>query len=216
MNGSMLHILILAGIAIFLVLKLRAALGTRDGFEKPPLQEVAPKRPELRAVETGPDPDIIDHAPEGSDTARALAAMKRIEPGFSANEFLGGARGAYEMILMGFEKGEIAPLKPYLSDPVYASFDHVVAEREARGEIVEAEFVGISGLELRSARFDEQSREAELTVQFRAELVSAVYDAAGTLLSGDPNSITKQQDVWTFARQMGSNDPNWQLVATGE
>lgn len=214
MNGSLMHILILAGIALFLVLKLRNALGTREGFEKPPLEAGGAERPELRVVESEDDPDIHDHAERGSESAKALAAMKRIEPEFAVSEFLSGARGAYEMILMAFENGDVAPLRPYLSDPVYASFEQGVQDREARGEVVEAEFIGVSGLELVSAQFAEQISEAELTVSFKSELTSVVKDAEGRIISGDPSEIVKQQDVWTFARRMGSSDPNWKLVAT--
>jgi hypothetical protein len=83
MNGSLIQLLVLAGIAIFLILKLRSVLGTRDGFEKPPipLDEVRPRiRRDFEVIEGGPDRDITDHVPEGSDAAKALAEMKKAEP----------------------------------------------------------------------------------------------------------------------------------------
>ena len=110
MSSAIIQLLVLAGIAVFLVLRLRNVLGTREGFEKPAVK--APEasrrgRPDLEVIEGGPDRDITDHVEEGSDNAAALGAMKRIEPEFSVSEFLEGARGAYEMILMAFERGEI-------------------------------------------------------------------------------------------------------------
>ncbi|MBA4324690.1 MAG: preprotein translocase subunit Tim44, partial [Rhodobacter sp.] len=136
MNGSLIQLLVLAGIAVFLILKLRSVLGTRDGFEKPPipLEDVRPRvRRDFEVIEGGPDRDIVDHVPEGSDAARALAEMKKVEPSFTVGPFLEGARGAYEMILMAFEKGELDRIRSFLSDDVEASFAEAIAAREAQG-----------------------------------------------------------------------------------
>jgi predicted lipid-binding transport protein (Tim44 family) len=62
-------------------------------------------------IEGGPDRDIIDHVPDGSEAAKALAAMKMAEPGFNVGEFLDGAKGAYEMILMSFENGDLSEVE---------------------------------------------------------------------------------------------------------
>lgn len=219
MNSPLLQLLVLAGIAIFLILRLRSVLGTRDGFEKPPGQVTERSRrsrPELEVIEGGPDHDIVDHVPEGSDSAKALARMKAIDKTFHVGEFLQGARGAYEMIVMAFEKGDLAAVRPYISDDIYAAFANVVEERREKGLNVTATFVGLAEIGLKEAEFDQTSQEAEITVKFLGELTSVVRDQAGDIVEGDPNAIKRQRDVWTFARTMGSSDPNWILVATGE
>ena len=221
MNSPIIQLLVLAGIAIFLILRLRSVLGSREGFEKPPLP-VPPEaparraRPELEVIEGRPDRDIVDHVPEDSDAARALAAMKSADPTFNVTEFLGGARAAYEMILMAFERGDLAQVRPFLSPEIYDAFAAVVEERHRQGFKVEATFVGISDLGLRDAHFPRESREAEVSVRFVGELTSVVRDSAGQIVEGSPTAIKRQKDVWTFARVMGSDDPNWILVATGE
>jgi predicted lipid-binding transport protein (Tim44 family) len=219
MSSPILQLLVLAGIVIFLILRLRSVLGTRDGFE--PTQKPAPaagssRRPDLSVIEGGPDRDIIDHAPEGSPAAAALSKMKAVEPDFGVADFLQGARGAYEMILMGFERGELSEIKPFLADDVYQTFAEVVESREAQGLAIEAEFIGVRELSLVNAEFDEGSRKAEITVRFVGELTSVVRDGAGEIIEGSASQIKRQKDVWTFARAMGEDDPNWQLVATGE
>ncbi|SIS50982.1 Predicted lipid-binding transport protein, Tim44 family [Roseivivax lentus] len=219
MNSPILQLLVLAGIAVFLILRLKNVLGTREGFEKPPSQPdgvPAPDRRGFEVIEGGPDPDIVDHVPEDSDAAKALAEMKRIEPSFSVGEFLGGARGAYEMILMGYEKGEIEDLRPFLDEEVFESFAAGIAQREEQGLTVEAEFVGVRETTLQEATLDPETNEAELTVRYMGELTFAVYDQEGTLVEGSPTKIKRQRDVWTYARRMGSDDPNWQLIATSE
>ena len=219
MNGSLIQLLVLAGIAIFLILKLRSVLGTRDGFEKPPipLDEVRPRvRRDFEVIEGGVDHDITDHAPEGSDAARALAEMKKAEPSFMVKPFLEGARGAYEMILISFEKGEMDKIRPFLSDDVEASFVEAIGARELEGLTVDASFVGMKELALQDATFNKDSSFAEISVRFVGEQTYVVRNKAGEIVEGSAREIKKSRDIWTFARQMGSDDPNWQLVATGD
>ncbi|MDF1873407.1 Tim44/TimA family putative adaptor protein [Vannielia sp.] len=222
MNAAVIQLLVLAGVAIFLILRLRSVLGTREGFEKPPapMPGSSPsrdgKRRDFEVIEGGIDRDIADNVPEGSDAADALARMKRVEPSFSVTEFLQGAKGAYEMILMAFERGEMDSVVPFVGEDVFESFQQVVDMRTENGVIVDASFIGVRETTLKDATFDETSGEAEITVRFVGELTSVVRDSAGEIVEGDPNTIKKQRDVWTFAREMGVGDPNWKLVATGE
>lgn len=219
MNSSLIQLLVLAGIAIFLILKLRDVLGTRDGFEKPPvpLEDVRPRvKRDFEVIDGGPDRDITDHAPEGSPSALALAAMKKAEPGFVVNTFLQGARGAYEMILMGFERGDITAVRPFLSAEIADSFDAAIAGRNTDGGVVNANFIGLREIALVDAEYDPITRNAEITVRFLGELTSVTKDAAGAVIAGSADEIKRQRDVWSFGRVLGSKDPNWQLVATGD
>jgi predicted lipid-binding transport protein (Tim44 family) len=219
MNSSLLQLLVLAGIAVFLILKLRAVLGTREGFEKPAVPvDPAKTRPtqKFEVIEGGLDRDITDHVAEGTDAARALTAMKQAEPGFSVSEFLTGARGAYEMILMAFERGDLDSIRPFLNDEVEASFAQAINARERQGLTVEANFIGLRELAVAEAEFDAATRTAEITVRFTGELTTVVRNAAGEVVDGHPTSPKRQRDAWTFSRRMGVQDPNWQLVATGD
>ena len=217
MNSAVLQLLVLAGIAVFLILRLRSVLGTREGFEKPEAPdrvETRRRMPELEVIEGGPDHDITDHVAEDSPAAKALAQMKRAEPSFSVTGFLQGARGAYEMILMGFERGDLAEIKPFLDEDVYGAFAEVVEERERKGLKIEATFVGVSDLSLVDATFDPETKRGDVTVRFVGEMTSVVRDKAGDIVEGSPSEIKRQKDVWTFSRAMGDRDPNWILVAT--
>jgi predicted lipid-binding transport protein (Tim44 family) len=222
MEPAVIQLLILAGIAVFLILRLRSVLGTRDGFEQKPLprQGAEPegaRKPRFEVIEGGPDTDITDHVPDGSDMAKALARMKATDPDFSVDEFLQGARGAYEMILMAFESSDLDPILPFLSRDVFNSFDEVVQLRENEGLRVDATFVGLRELSIVDAVFDATTKEGEITIKFVGELTSVVRKAdSGEVIEGDPNEIKRQKDVWTFARDMSSDSPNWKLVATGE
>jgi predicted lipid-binding transport protein (Tim44 family) len=218
MSSSFLQLLVLAGVAIFLILKLRSVLGTRDGFEKPPvpLDKVRPRLVDTKAVGDAADPDITDHVPEGSPSAQALGQIKQIEPDFSLTEFLGGARGAYEMILMAFQNGELEKIRPFLTDEVEEGFAAAIADREAKGLTFEAKFSGIREMAIEEARFDTVTKFAEITLRFVGEMTIVVRNKVGEVVEGSPTAIKRQRDTWTFERQIGAADPNWQLSATGD
>ena len=125
MGSQMIQIIILAGVALFLVLRLRNVLGTRDGFEKPSDAADSQDRNgrNFEVIEGGGvDHDIADYIDLESESGKALAEMKRAEPPFSVGEFVQGAKQAYEMILMAFENGELEVLQQFLSADVYKGF----------------------------------------------------------------------------------------------
>lgn len=216
MNAPLIQLLVLAGIAVFLILRLKSVLGTREGFEQPPEATPTPSRtrPEFEVIEGGPDLDITDHVDEGSPAAEALAAMKRIETSFNVSDFLAGGRGAYEMIVMGYENGDLSDIQPFLSEDIYESFVEGVAAREDQGLTIEANFFGVREIKMVDATFNKDTQEAELTLKFIAELTSAVCDSDGNVVEGSKTEVKRQKDTWTFARVMGADDPNWLLVST--
>ena len=218
MNMQLIQLLALAGIAVYLILKLRGVLGTREGHEGPrtDVSKSSGVRPKFEVIEGGPDEDITDHAAEDSDAARALLGMKLAEPSFSVTEFLQGSKGAYEMILMAFENGDLASAQSFLSDDVYEAFASVIETRKEKGLTIDVEFIGVRETGLMGATFDVTNNRGEVDVRFVCELTSVVKNNKGDIIEGDETEIKRQRDVWTFGRTMGSSDPNWQLVATGE
>ena len=219
MSSQMIQIVILAGVALFLVLQLRKVLGTRDGFEPTQSEQPAPQsNGKARSFDVidggGEDHDIAHFIGVETPDGKALAAMKRAEPDFTVSNFASGAKYAYELILMAFENGDLSEVKDFLSPEVYDSFNGAIEARKDQGLQVEANFVGISKTELMEAEFDESTRMAEITMRFSGELTSVVKNLAGEIVEGDATTVKRQRDTWTFARGMGVDDPNWQLIAT--
>lgn len=216
MNSPLIQLLVLAAIAIFLILRLKNVLGTREGFEKPPLpvQPAKSSGPAFEVIEGGPDLDITDHFADGTAQATALAEMKRIEPSFNVTDFLAGGRGAYEMIVMGYEHGDLDDIKDFLAEDIYESFVDGIAAREDQGLTIEANFIGVREMSLENVTLDPDTKEAEMTLKFVAELTQAVRNSDGEIIEGSVTDAKKQKDTWVFARVMGSDDPNWFLVST--
>ena len=137
-------------------------------------------------IDGGPDRDIADNIPMPGAVA-ALAAMKAAEPSFNVTEFLQGARWAYEMILMAFDKGEIDRIRPFLADEVAATFAAAIADRQDRGLTIDSTFSGVRELALTDATFDPTTKTAEVSVRFTGELSRVVRNKAGAVDRGQPD-----------------------------
>ena len=222
-NGfQFFDLLIPAMIAAFILLRLRRVLGRRTGQDRPP--------PEPMKREADDAPDIIVPLPEragrrkddSDDTdepdepeVSGLTQLKIADPAFDQVAFLNGARGAFEIILNAFAAGDKRQLKSLLSDPVYRKFRDEIDRRGRQGERLETTLISIILADIVDVRMD--GRAALVTVKLVSEqtnrLSSADEDEDENESLGAPpvESIT---DLWTFARDTGSGDPNWQLVET--
>jgi predicted lipid-binding transport protein (Tim44 family) len=230
-----IYTIIFLALAVFIFLRLRSVLGQRTGRERPPYDPYAardavrspatdkvvalPPRPATepapRPIETTAPPPADRWkglAESGSSLAAGLDAIAAAEPGFDAKHFITGARAAYEMIVTAFAEGDRRQLRNLLSREVYDGFEAAIAEREGRGETVESRFVSIDDATITAAEL--RGRTVQITVRFVSKLISATRDRGGTVIDGNAERVTDVTDVWTFARDISSRDPNWKVVAT--
>ncbi|MBD9448793.1 MULTISPECIES: Tim44/TimA family putative adaptor protein [unclassified Rhizobium] len=215
--------------AVLIFLQLRSVLGRRTGNEKPPRDlytprdAVGPDSPDAGKVVTLPRRDaateeddrfaaIDAFAPAGTSLNESLREINKADASFNPKEFVNGARMAYEMIVMAFADGDRKTLKNLLSREVYDGFDAAITERESKGEKVKSTFVGIDKAEIASTEI--KGTEVQITVRIVSQLISATYDKVDKLIDGDAENVAEVNDLWTFARDTRSRDPNWKLVAT--
>jgi len=223
--------IILLAVAVLIFLKLRSVLGQRTGREPPPYDPYSapdavrnssadkvlplPQRTSepARPAESNGVPDrYAGYAAPGSPVARGLDAIAAADKNFDIKQFIAGARAAYEMIVTAYALGDRRSLRNLLAREVYDGFEAVIREREARGETVETRFVSIDTTEITNAEL--RGKTAQLTLRFVSQLVSATRDRNGNVIDGSAETVTSVTDVWTFAREVTSRDPNWNLVAT--
>jgi predicted lipid-binding transport protein (Tim44 family) len=225
--------IIFLALAVFVIWRLRSVLGQKTGREQPPLDPFTRREPPEATRATAPADNVV-RLPTGgaerpvaaapaadrwaglaepqSPVAQGLDEMARIEPEFDARGFVEGAKAAYEMIVTAFAQGDRKTLKNLLSKDVYEGFDRAIAEREKRGEKVETTFVSIDRAEI--VGVEVRNRVAQVTVRFLSKLITATRNAEGAVIDGSAEAVVDVTDVWTFARTLGTRDPNWQLVAT--
>jgi predicted lipid-binding transport protein (Tim44 family) len=227
-----IYTIIFLALAVFIFLRLRSVLGQRTGRERPPYDPYSPRDAMRgatndnvvtlpgRAGDTAQKPvETADPAERwkgiaetGSALAAGLDSIAQEDKTFDVKHFIAGARAAYEMIVLAYAEGDRRTLKNLLAREVYEGFEAAIRERETKGETVESRFVAIdksdiAGVELRG-------RTAQITVRFVSQLISVTRNKAGNAIEGNPDKVTDVTDVWTFARDLSSRDPNWKLVAT--
>jgi predicted lipid-binding transport protein (Tim44 family) len=227
-----IYTIIFLALAVFIFLRLRSVLGQRTGRERPPYDPYsardAVRTPAsdkvvalpTRGAEPAPAPvEAVEPterwkgvAEQGSAVAAGLDAIAAEDKSFDAKHFLAGARAAYEMIVTAFAEGDRRSLKNLLSRDVYEGFETAIREREGRGETTETRFVSIDKADITGAEL--RGKTAQVTVRFVSQLVSVTHDRTGKVIEGSPEKVTEVTDVWTFARDLSSRDPNWKLVAT--
>ena len=216
----MLQIFILAAVALFLFWRLRAVLGSREGFEKSlkdmkePSDVKAIKNTIDQPNKNNPDDDICDYVEENSKSAEAFKKMKEFNGDFSVNKFVSGAKMAYEIILMAFEKGDIEKLGTLLEKKVFTSFKSVIDERKKNGFIVDAKFIGMRDIRIIDASFSSKTKVADVTLSFKSEITIVVKDRQGNIIEGHPDDIKKQKDTWVFTKNLSEKSPIWLLKST--
>ena len=216
----MLQIFILAAVAIFLFWRLRAVLGSRDGFEKT-IKEIKESsdvvsNPKVtgEAKNDSPDDDIFDYVEENSKNAHVFKKMKEFDSEFSVNKFVSGAKMAYEIILMAFERGDTEKLKTLLEKKVLTSFKSVIDKRKKDGFIVDAKFIGMRDIRIINASFSQKTKIADVTLSFKSEITTVVKDSKGSVIEGHPDEIKKQKDTWVFTKNLSDKSPIWFLKST--
>ena len=220
MSGGLgfIDIILFAMLAAFLIYRLGSVLGKRTGHEQ--------QRPELYGAsgdEAQREDNVIslpDRTPEPEESVSeprspleaALTQIKLADRTFEASDFITGATAAFEMIVNSFAEGDTETLQNLLSDEVYENFAAAIRDREAQERTHETTVVGVDVAEIIEAEMQEQN--ALVTVKYVSEQVNVTRESNGDVAEGDPSAVVKITDIWTFARNVSSSDPNWILVAT--
>ena len=225
------YTIVFFAIAVVIFVRLYGVLGQKNGSEQPPfrLPDDADDGtagndnviPMPRAGEAARRDGAIDAepvSPEPTETkpdtplSAALRTIASADRSFDPPRFVDGAKIAYEMIVTAYAKGDRKTLRNLLSKEVAESFGRGLDEREKRGEKVDFTFVGLDRTEIVEAEV--AAGVARITVRFAAKVISVTHAADGTVVEGDASRLTDLLDVWTFAREIRTSDPNWRLVET--
>lgn len=220
MNGTWVEILFLAMLAGFIGLRLYHVLGRRTGHENPIGEQTrAPLSDPLQRAEAPraePEPLIpleipADIAPE---VRPGLEAIHKQDRSFSPENFLTGARAAYQTVLESFWDGDADSLQHLVSDEMLASFRAVIEARRQADEHLDNQLIYVDRAQITGASVT--GMMAEITVRFQAEILTITRDAEGRIIAGDPDNSVEARDIWTFSRHVASEDPAWLLIATDE
>jgi predicted lipid-binding transport protein (Tim44 family) len=186
-----IDIILLAMIAGFIFLRLRGILGKKTGYEKEVNSEFLNKVSETK-LQVKPNSENFDEN--------------------AKQEFLKGAKTAYEMIIINFANGKLKEIKTLLDKKTYQQFDEAIRERISKNILSETTFIGIDSAEIKEHQ--QNKNMPEVTVEFVSEIISCIKDKDNKIISGDPKKIKKAHDTWKFSKDSRSTNPNWLLIDT--
>jgi predicted lipid-binding transport protein (Tim44 family) len=216
-GGFPIDLVLFGMIAAFLVLRLRSVLGKRQGFERPnlpvqPPATVAPRSmPQGQVIEGTAEAPPKRAVPEPtSETGQILARMQQIDPRLQPSRFLEGAETAFRMIVAAFAAGNRDTLRPLLSPDTFAAFDSAISARETARETQKTEIRAIPTVAIDHANI--AGTLADITVRFVSDQVNVTLGQNGSVVAG-AEAVMEITDLWTFERDLVSNDPTWRLVA---
>jgi predicted lipid-binding transport protein (Tim44 family) len=218
---------IFALVALFVAYKLRSVLGMRQDSERqtggllaplrrvpaPPAAPVVQPDGAASVVAPPPAPDrwkgVAEPEPAVWSGLDAIAAADR---SFSPQTFLSGARVAYDMVVHAFAAGDSATLRNLMTPEAFANFDNAIQNRAASSQTMTTTVVSIDDATVVGAQLE--AATAQIRVRFAAKLASVTRDAQGAVVDGSPSAVADHIDLWTFARDIRSRNPNWMLTAT--
>ena len=201
-------ILIFAIIAIFLVIRLRSMLGTRDGYEQSP-EETGQNRP--HPVEEAEQAKIVPLHPE-SLSGSGIKAIQEADPSFSEDGFLQGASAAFSMILQAFAEGDLSQLRRLLGYDLFNEFSEAIRERNADGETLSIHIQSIDEASIADAELVDGI--ASVTVRFVSQQTRQYRSMTGDEIVDEAAPAGPIIDLWVFERDVQLADPNWKLVET--
>ncbi len=211
-------IIVIGAIAAFILLRYRAMLGEsrgRDEGARPgmlPLGELERviQLPASKLAEPATKPE--DFSEQYGALAEKFVAMRAVDREFAPDEFLTGARAAYEMVITAYSKRDRDTLKALLSTEMYASFDLSLRDAEQAARLQDTTLVAIESATITAAKL--AGNQATLTVDFVSEQIHLIRDAVGTIIEGNPSQQNRVEDTWLFTRNLTSASPNWTIIET--
>jgi predicted lipid-binding transport protein (Tim44 family) len=210
------YIILLAMIAAFLALRLYSVLGKRTGHEQPlkPVEERIAPVAAPRTIDATPEAREVVNRNIAPAAEKGLRAIIAADPGFDVTQFLEGARSAYRMTLEAFWKGDEEALSHLAEQPVQHAFADAIAARNTAGHVLENRLVSIEHARIEDASVE--GRLGRITIRFDADIAAVTRDAEGVVVAGSMSDAVQTHDLWTFARPLKSDDPNWKLAETDE
>ena len=210
-------------IAIFAIWKLRSLLGKRTGFER--TEQIQPfqkaENPPNAPKKIMPAPARAPFFVEGEDiddkAKKAIVMFHKQDSNFSIKRFLEGAQRAYKIIVEAFANGDMETLKPLLKRNMATSFQAEIERRKDKNYKAHARITKMTKAKIISAALKKSGnkQEARITIEMESHQLAWTEDSEGRIISGDPKTPRHMKDIWVFARDLGKNNPNWLLMASG-
>ena len=210
-----LDIIILLLVVIVIYNKLKNLLGTRpDQTKATPLsEESAAKIFDIIMQENEKNIQALNKDITPEEDLSPLEKDLRQIPNFDKDDFINGAKRAFEIILNAFAKGDIETLESLVSPKLLKKFQEVLNQRQIDKITAETDLIGFNKAEIINAKIS-KNNIVKIAVNFVTEQVNLLKDKHDKVIEGDENFVQTIADIWTFERCLTSTNPNWLLIST--
>ncbi len=203
-----LDIIIFAIIAIFLVYRLKNILGQNsEGNDQNNKIDIG-KKNFNNVVKLGNKELNLNK------TKTSKSKISEIDPTFDEKEFLKGAQNFFEMVIDCFVKGNLENIMNYIDDKLIKNFQSVIDERLAENESLKIDIVKMNSIKIKNVT--KLKNFLKVSVLFETEQVKVLKDKKGNIIDGDQKKSILVKDLWTFEKNIQSEDLNWKLVETSD
>jgi predicted lipid-binding transport protein (Tim44 family) len=214
-------IIVFGAIAAFIILRYRAMLGENKGRDMEQMHKRA--KPDMDAEA---DSSRVIHLPNSKkrkpveeasvsyapDIEAGLKEIVARDGQFDAEDFLQGAKSAFEMVLTAFNEKDRETLQMLLSKKLYENFDAVLKEQEKTGKFAQTTLVALLQSDIVFAGVKRDI--ATIKIAFKSEQIQIVRDDKDDIIEGDVSHQQVVEDSWHFTRDMRKNTPNWEISET--
>ena len=203
-----IDILIFAIIAVFLIFRLKNILGAKTGFDPAENNEKNVKKQKDFS-------NVINFTKEHETTSKIqikINELKKMDNSFSIDEFVSGANIFFDMIINGFVNGDLTDVKQYVKPKLYNNFKNAIEERIKDNEELIINVKKINNTVINEIKILKVN--VKITVLFESLQIKALKDENGKIIDGNINEEILVKDLWTFEKDLNSNDKNWVLVET--
>lgn len=203
----MFEVMIYAALAVIVCVVFYSVLGKQTGFGGTPDEKADPVAFGMEDVnKTNAD----EGAPNPEIERLGLSAITRLDPNFSISHFMTGATAAYSMILEAYAGGDKDLLRDLLTPDTFDIYAEAINAREMAGHTQVTDLGRLRKASIKSARTE--GSIAHIRVLYEADLTSALRDADGQVIQGDPDVLSAISEIWEYMRDMKGSDLNWRLA----
>ena len=218
-NFPFIDIFILAMIAIFIINRLRNSLGKKTGNETDIAQKFSQKPSKF--TESNPDKEIeksknqvkeakniILH--KNSSINEKLNNIVKVDPSFTVENFIDGAKKAFEYILVKYSENDLKSLKSLLAPQILTNFTDQIKLRQKQKQILGITILKIDDPEIIDVSIL-KNKLCFIKLEFKSQQVQTTKDSNNKIIDGNDNLILNISELWTFSKEIKNKNPNWIL-----
>lgn len=216
----MIDIVVFFVITLFIILKLKSVLGTRndtDNVRQKTLDEFFKNQMNKNSVKSN-NAEIIDITNQinknNQNTILELDVevddnvkkeLKKIN--FDEKKFLKGAENAVEMVNEAFSNKDLETLQELLSTKLYNNFKKQIEELNNQNRILKSSLISFLSKKIEDIKII--NKNICINMLFEMEQINFVEDQEGNIIMGNKKQIQKVKEKWTFEKKVGDKTNFW-------